>query len=70
MNYVSAHLVIHHSLKDSNENLLVDQIMVYESLLLWTPAWTSILLTVLFVFVALLNVVFTAFIAYEQVTMF
>ena len=44
--------------------------MVYESLLLWPERWFSILLTVLFFFIALLNVVFTSFIAYEQITMF
>lgn len=49
---------------------LVNLIMVYESLLLWPPAWISVSLAIVFFFVAFFNVVFTSFIAYEQLTMF
>ena len=44
--------------------------MVYESLLLWPQAWISILLSILFFVVGLINVVFTLVIVYEQITMF
>ena len=43
--------------------------MVYESLLLWPAAWASLTFAILFFFIALINVVFTSFVAYEQISM-
>jgi hypothetical protein len=44
--------------------------MVYESILFWSNGWICICLAILFLAIAILNVVFTSFIAYEQIMMF
>ena len=42
---------------------------VFESLILWPEPWVAITLAALIISSALLNIIFTSFIAYEQVTM-
>ena len=50
--------------------MFIDKITVYESLLLLSSNIISMILTLLFIAVALMNVVFTSLITYEQATMF
>ena len=67
INFEASKMIVKHNLKDDPDT--VHRIMVYESLLLWPSKPLSISLTIIFFFTALLNVVFTTFITYEQVTM-
>ena len=49
---------------------IMSKITVCESMLLWPDPAIAICLAVLFFLLALINIVFTSFIAYEQITMF
>lgn len=65
VNWAATQLANHHLKQD-----WVDTITVYESLLLLSEAAISTLLSLLFMAVALINIVFSSLIAYEQATMF
>ena len=54
---------------EKDHDVITSGTMVYESLLLWSNFWVCISLTVLFVCIAVLNIIFTTYIAYEQCTM-
>ena len=63
MNIVSTHMVLRHSFIGGE--VLVTQITIYESLLLWPTPIISVSLTILFFVMSIINVIFTSFIAYE-----
>ena len=65
---MATHLVLCHSIDIEKIDFdVINRILVYESLLFWPDQWLSITLGVFFFFLALLNVVFTAQIASEQI---
>lgn len=64
VNFAASHMAQHHDPSTSSK-VLVSQVMVYEVLLLWSSNWICVCLTFLFLTIAILNVIFTSFIAYE-----
>lgn len=64
VNFSASHMALHHD-PSAQSMVLVSQVMVYEVLLLWSSNWVCVCLTVLFLAIAILNVIFTSFIAYE-----
>ena len=68
INVTATNMVITHMI-DGEPNLL-NKITVCESMLLWPDPVIAISLATIFFLLALLNIVFTSFIAYEQITMF
>ncbi len=65
INLAATHMVMNHPLDKVDAHILVSQIMVYEVLLFWSNDWICMCLALLFVTIAILNVIFTSFIAYE-----
>ena len=59
-------MVMHYNPKDE----LVKKVMVYESLIFLAPRAISIILSLVCVIIAIINVIFNSFIAYEQIMMF
>ena len=67
VNIAATHTVTAHSGSEHGE---IDRVEVYESLLLGTNAWLSFCLASLFYILAIINVTFTSFVAFEQISMF
>lgn len=46
---------------------MIDQVTVYESLLLWSNTWLSLSTALVLFLIAVINVIFTSFVATEQI---
>ena len=66
VNMAATHMVQAHEGLDRGE---IDRVEVYESLLLGSNAWLSGCLASLFYILAIINVTFTSFVAFEQISM-
>ena len=68
INVTATNMVVTHMIE--GEPNLLNKITVCESMLLWPDPIIAISLATIFFLIALVNIVFTSFIAYEQITMF
>ena len=70
--YITVNIAATHTVKahDGLDNDEIDRVEVYESLLLGSNAWLSGCLAGLYYILAIINVTFTSFVAFEQLSMF
>lgn len=70
INWAASYMMIQYQQNKPQLDDLVKRVMVYESLIFLSPRAISIMLSLVCVINAITNVVFTSFIAYEQIMMF
>ena len=68
INVTATNMVDNHMIE--GEPHILNKLTVCESMLLWPDPIIAISLATIFFLIALVNIVFTSFIAYEQITMF